>query len=69
MAEIHGNGEGSDGARASAFTLVRFERDIFPFLQSRQWVPAADSDERDRVAGAYDVVFRRGLLEDIRRSS
>jgi len=69
MAEIQGGDEGSHDVKASAFTLVRFERDIFPFLQSRQWVPATGADECDRVAGAYDVVFRQGLLEAIRRSS
>jgi len=69
MAGIHGGDEGSNHVQASAFTLVRFERNIFPFLQSRQWVPATGADERDRVAGAYDVVFRNGLLEEIRRSS
>ncbi|MDH3734755.1 MAG: hypothetical protein OEU54_14605 [Gemmatimonadota bacterium] len=61
------NGPGSAGS--SAFSLVRFEREIFPFLQSTQWIPTEGSDERDRLAGAYDVVFPRGLLERMRRTA
>ncbi|MFV1988577.1 MAG: hypothetical protein ACC682_14990 [Gemmatimonadota bacterium] len=57
------------GSRSSAFSLVRFEREIFPFLQSTQWIPGSDADERDRLAGAYDVVFPYGLLEKIRRDA
>jgi len=54
---------------SGAFHLVRFEREIFPFLQATQWVPLAGTDERDRVAGAYDVVFEPGVLESLRKNS
>jgi len=65
-----GTGGGrSDAGRwgGSSFTLVKFEREIFPFLQSTQWVPRTASNERTRIAGAYDVVFAFGLAERIRR--
>ncbi len=50
-------------AAKGSFELLRFERDVFPFLQSRQWIPAGTADGRDRVAGAYDIVFAGGVLE------
>ncbi len=56
-------------SRDSAFSLVRFEREIFPFLQSTQWIPGAEADERDRLAGVYDIVFPYGLLEKVRRDA
>jgi hypothetical protein len=60
---------GTGGSRRSGFSLVRFEREIFPFLQSTQWIPGADARERDRLAGAYDIVFPHGLLEKVRREA
>ncbi|MDX1394968.1 MAG: hypothetical protein R3195_11265 [Gemmatimonadota bacterium] len=53
----------------SGFSLVRFEREIFPFLQATQWVSGAGGAERDRLGGAYDLVFPHGLLEKFRRDA
>lgn len=69
---MKGTGEDRSDAgreRAAAFTLVRFEREIFPFLQSTQWVPRTASDERTRIAGGYDIVLEHGLAEKIRRAA
>ena len=66
MTDLAGGGSGDSG---SGFSLVRFEREIFPFLQCTQWIPADGVGERDRLAGAYDVVFPRGMLEGIRREA
>jgi len=55
------------GSGSSGFRLVRFAREIFPFLQSTQWVSLSGPNERERVAGAYDIVFAHGLLDQIRR--
>lgn len=63
-AETPSGGRGSGG-----FQLVRFSREIFPFLQSTQWVSLSGPNERERVGGAYDVVFAHGLLDRIRRDA
>jgi hypothetical protein len=67
MSDLAGDGPGRTGS--AAFSLVRFEREIFPFLQCTQWIPSEGAGERDRLAGAYDVVFPRGMLEGIRREA
>lgn len=63
-AETSSGGRGSGG-----FQLVRFSREIFPFLQSTQWVSLSGPNERERVGGAYDVVFAHGVLDRIRRDA
>lgn len=63
-AETPSGGRGSGG-----FQLVRFAREIFPFLQSTQWVSLSGPNERERVGGAYDVVFAHGVLDRIRREA
>ena len=59
----------SGGSGSGGFQLVRFAREIFPFLQSTQWVSLSGPNERERVGGAYDVVFAHGVLDQIRRAA
>jgi len=68
MSEVR-DGTPSGGGGSGGFQLVRFAREIFPFLQSTQWVSLSGPNERERVAGAYDIVFAHGVLERVRRDA